>query len=136
MDYIRWTKGRLFDLAWRYHQYLLWFYSVWSAPFSRLAFSYRTGTSLQLSYYKGNRQYHLFLPYDQSLMLAMIPLRMEMFRDGKYHNLTQEPGVPYLLSCKKLQAEYLRATNTLTGQVQFWLEDEIPGFCLSLLATE
>jgi len=89
--------------------------------------------SLTISYsYIGNA-YQVTIPYNKRYSVKMTPLIAELLTEGKTRNITQQAGVPYLISPEEMGGQAIIITNSETGDVLVYKEGMKPGYCNELL---
>ena len=91
--------------------------AIWSLVSSRLKIAssiitvlFRTNSflinygngSAQVSYCRYGRSYHVNLPYRPELVRLMARTRVYLLRDGQRVDITQQPGIPYLVTARML----------------------------------
>lgn len=73
---------------------------------------------------------NFIIPFDRSKVAKMLSLMVETQQeDGTTKNITQSPGIPYLLSPMSLGVSRIVVTNMDSGDVVFYVNDEIPNYC-------
>lgn len=76
--------------------------------------------------------YTMRVPYDASKMIAMRPLTVTLIgKDNTPHVITQQPGLPYLLSASQMEGLEIVATNNITGQRTVFASDAIPMYVVA-----
>ena len=72
--------------------------------------------SASIIYQRLGSRYVLFVPYNRSHVAPMSQFKAELIRPGKDPlNITQQPGVPYLVSSSDLGGSAIKITNEDTG---------------------
>lgn len=63
------------------------------------------------------QKYTIKVPYNRSFVASMIDFKAELIRnsDGAKVDITQQPGIPYLVSPTDLDGDVIIVTNTSTG---------------------
>lgn len=80
-----------------------------------------------LKYERSTAHYDLYLPYNRSHVLSMSQFIVELLHDHKPPTLlTQQPGIPYLITARALGGTHIRITNTDTGTVHTYDADTQP----------
>ena len=75
--------------------------------------------------------YTLRVPYDAGKMLAMRPLTVTLIaKDNTPHDITQQPGFPYLLSAGQMEGQQIMVVNKFTGARTVFEVDVIPMYIL------
>jgi hypothetical protein len=89
--------------------------------------------SLTISYsYIGNT-YQVTIPYNKRYSVKMAPLIAELLTEGQTKIITQQAGIPYLVSSEEMGGQAIIITNSETGDVLVYKEGMKPGFCDDLL---
>ena len=78
---------------------------------------------------KHNGKTHsVYIPYDRRKSVSMLRKRVFLLKDDQKEDMTQKPGVPYLVSAKDLGGDSI-IVEDLSGEfLKSYTEDEIPGF--------
>jgi hypothetical protein len=80
-----------------------------------------------LKYERSTALYNLYLPYNRSYVLPMSQFIVELVREqGPPILLTQQPGIPYLITARSLGGTHIRIVNTDTGIVHTYDADTQP----------
>jgi hypothetical protein len=80
-----------------------------------------------LKYQRSTAQYQLYLPYNRSQVLPMSQYIVELLHEkGSPTLLTQQPGLPYLITARALGGTHIRITNTDNGMVHLYDADTQP----------
>jgi hypothetical protein len=80
-----------------------------------------------LKYQRSTVPYNLYLPYNRSQVLYMSQFLVELLREQKPPLvLTQQPGIPYLITARALGGTHIRITNMDTGIVHTYDADTQP----------
>ena len=91
---------------------------------------------MRLSYARSQAIYHVHVPYCRSYCSSMVSLTLQVLINDQYHNITQQPGMAYIISAADLGGEHIKGVNHETGASYFWYGKERPYFCLELLEDE
>jgi hypothetical protein len=80
-------------------------------------------------------KYHLNVPYDIQSSTDMLQYAMyTVDNEGNViDNITQQPGIPYLVSANDLKCKSLRAVNQETGILHEYEGDKIPYYCVEII---
>lgn len=74
-----------------------------------------TDESASVVYERLGKQYILLVPYNRSRVVSMSQFKVELIRDGKQAvDITQQPGIPYMVSAKELGGNKIVITNEET----------------------
>ncbi|CAH6421715.1 Hypothetical protein HVR_LOCUS1355 [uncultured virus] len=72
--------------------------------------------SASVLYERMGQQYLLLVPYNRSYVAAMTQFKAELLRSEKDSLIiTQQPGIPYLVTAEELGGYAIRVTNEDTG---------------------
>ncbi len=73
------------------------------------------GSMFIISYRYLNKDYNLYLPYDNNIVASTIGKNVLLLRDGKLINVTQQMGLPYFASAAQLGANYFIIEDIIEG---------------------
>lgn len=86
-----------------------------------------SGSSASVSYLRLNKEYTLFVPYSRTKSLSMIEINAFLVkRGGEKVDITQQPGIPYLVSAYDMNAEKIILLNNKTGKSFDYLHKTMP----------
>lgn len=92
-----------------------------------------TQCSASIMYEYIGKPYIVTVPYNKKHVIRMSDYKVELiYEDGKILPITQQAGVPYLVSAKSLGGKYIKVTDFESESAKIYNEDEIPGYCLDL----
>lgn len=96
----------------------------------QVAFSVNdTDTSASIVYERIGQQYIMLVPYNRRYVAAMSQFKVELLRtNNEPVNITQQPGIPYLVSADSLGGYSIRITNQETGTSKEYLHIDIPHY--------
>lgn len=84
----------------------------------------------------GNER-QVVVPYNRSNVMYMSTISVSvMERDGSYKDITQQPGLPYLITPNMLECECIVATNNNTGMSYTYTYDTAPLYCTEVYDME
>lgn len=83
------------------------------------------GNHAVLCYTRLNKEYKLYVPYNRMKSLSS-DITALLVKNGKEINITQQPGIPYLVSANDLGGEKIILTNNITGSSFDYFDDKIP----------
>ncbi len=84
--------------------------------------------SASLVYIRDGKQYILNIPYNKYIRGKMFKFNVYLMKDGNEINVTQQPGIPYLVTAKELGGDNFVLFNKLTRKKYILAEDKIPSF--------
>lgn len=86
-----------------------------------------TECSATLQYHRMSSEYNLLIPYDRSKVAVMTQFRVELLRDNQDPvEITQQPGIPYLVSAEQLGGSGIKICNLETGLYHIYDIKTIP----------
>lgn len=71
--------------------------------------------SALITYSNNSEKYQLSVPYDPQRALEMIFYKATLVNGSETRDITQEPGIPYLLAAKDIGGEYINIENQASG---------------------
>jgi hypothetical protein len=90
----------------------------------------KSGKCIHIYYEYLGKEYVLTVPYSGLSSVDMIQYQMDaIYQDGRVLTITQQPGLPYLVSTKDLGCSKLKATNHETDIYHEYKDDEKPYYC-------
>jgi hypothetical protein len=105
---------------------------------SQVAFSINdTDTSASIVYERIGQQYIMLIPYNRKYVAAMSQFKAELLRtDNEPVNITQQPGIPYLIHADSLGGHTIRITNQETNVSHEYPHTEIPMYAEEVMDNE
>jgi len=82
---------------------------------------------IKISYIYGRDKYNVYLPYSHRNIAKMIQLKAELICDDKIVEITQQPGIPYLMTAKDLGGNIIKLTNFENGLYHEYTECPLYG---------
>lgn len=79
---------------------------------------------LKYTYY--DKEYKITMPYRRCEVLNMSQYTAELSVDDLMIDITQQPGIPYILSAKELGGKFIKLTNFITGESHIYGLNEAP----------
>ena len=77
----------------------------------------------------GGKSHSIFVPYDRSKSSSMLRKKVFLLTiNGEKIDITQKPGVPYLVSADHLNGTTIVVENLSGETIKTFLESEIPGY--------
>lgn len=96
-----------------------------------------TDVSATISYERMGTKYILFVPYSREHVAQMTQFNVELLRDGKDSlNITQQPGIPYLVSANDLGGYAIKVTNEDNNTVYTYEHEDPPMYCKEVTTNE
>jgi len=86
-----------------------------------------TDASASIIYQRLGQQYVMLVPYNRKYAIAMSQFKVELVRDNNSTlDITQQPGIPYLVNAKDLGGHTIRMSNQETGKSYEYSQNIIP----------
>lgn len=86
-----------------------------------------TDQSASILYERMGQQYILMVPYKRKHVSTMTQFKVELLRSGKPAlDITQQPGIPYMVSAGDLGGHIIKITNEDNGVTHEYGEEKIP----------
>jgi len=95
----------------------------------------RDGTLMQITYTTPS-PYSITVPYESDKRINMLPLTVQLVRQGTAIDITHQPGVPYGYSAHALGGEYIVAHNYDSESSHIYPGEVCPGYCPELYEDE
>ena len=93
-----------------------------------------TDCSATLAYAYNGASHTICVPFTRSRSLAMSNLQVLLVRSDKSTvNITQQPGIPYLVSSRELGGVKISVTNIDSGATFSYEQDYVPLYCDEVL---
>ena len=90
--------------------------------------------SVSIPYSYNGVSYTAFMPFKRQAALAMNDLRvLVVLTDGRLVNITQQPGIPYLVTATELGGTEIRVINDDTGESVVYNATTIPNYCAEVM---
>lgn len=84
---------------------------------------------LHVEYSIENSKYNLTLPYNRRKRIPMTNLKVvAYYANGTELNLTQQPGIPYLITAEIIGAENIIVRNCINNKTIKYTKDEFIGY--------
>jgi hypothetical protein len=81
---------------------------------------------IEIPYTHLNTPYIVRLPFNPKLAAKMSQCQMKAKIDGREYDITQQEGLPYLISADDLGADYMMLYNDMTEEEIVYDDDKIP----------
>ena len=96
-----------------------------------------TDQSASIVYERLGEQCIILVPYNRSHIPAMAQFKVELLRDEKSPvDITQQPGIPYLISADALGGIGIRITNQDNGVIKTYDRFRIPMYGIEAMMEE
>lgn len=90
----------------------------------------KTGKCIHIYYIYEGKEYRLTVPYSGLFSVDMIQYQVDaIYENGDYLTITQQSGIPYLISSNDLKCKKIKAINHETDVYHEYIDDKIPNFC-------
>lgn len=80
----------------------------------------------RINYCVSGLSYQIIVPYDPEKIVSMSSLEVFLMKDNKAEKITQQPGIPYVLSAKQLGGSLIVVTNEESEYSEYI---EAPQYC-------
>jgi hypothetical protein len=87
---------------------------------------YHKNSSAVLKITQGGKTHDIYVPYDRKKSTSMLRKKVYLMKEGEKIELTQKPGIPYLVSAKMLGGEEIIVENSEGEQIYVYSKEEIP----------
>jgi len=93
--------------------------------------------SATIEYEYFGQNYKLSIPYNRKKLINMTNYKVELFFTDKTPiNITQQPGIPYILSANDLGGEYIKISNMENGLSHNYDNKQVPMYADELINNE
>ncbi len=86
----------------------------------------RKTTSAMLKINHGGKSHSIYIPYDRKKSIKMMKCKVFLYKDVEKIDITQKPGVPYLVSASDLGGEKIVVENKEGKELYTYLNKNIP----------
>lgn len=76
----------------------------------------------------GGKSHNIFIPYDRSKSTSMLMRKVYLIRDGQEIELSQKPGVPFLVSAQDLGGDKIILKDFSGEHLHEYTANEVPNF--------
>ncbi len=95
-----------------------------------------TDLSADIYYERMNSKYRVSIPFNRKYIVAMSQFKAELlYQDGTSLDITQQPGIPYLVSAVDLGGNIIRITNQEYGVAYDYI-DKPPMYAIEIMYSE
>ena len=84
--------------------------------------------SAQIKVKHGGKTHSVYVPYNRKKSTSMLRKRVYLIKDGEKLNISQKPGIPYLICADDLGGESIIIENLDGDIVRTYKKDEVPNF--------
>lgn len=95
-----------------------------------------TDKSATILYSRLGKKAILFIPFNRDYAPKMISFKAELTRDIRDErpslNITQQPGIPYMVTGRSLGGHFIKITNRENEKTIVFGPDEVPGYAEEL----
>lgn len=93
-----------------------------------------TDETALLTYNRLNTQYTVSLPYNRRKVASMNQFTVHLlYKNQGPLNITQEPGIPYIVSANQLGGVAIEVIDSDTGNKVTYSGDQIPMYCVEVI---
>lgn len=93
--------------------------------------------SATIEYEYFGQNYKLSIPYNRKKLINMTNYKAELFFNDKQPlNITQQPGIPYILNANDLGGEYIKISNMENGLSHNYDNKQVPMYADELINDE
>lgn len=93
----------------------------------------KSGKCMHIYYDYLGKEYMVTVPYSGSCSVDMIQYEMNaIYEDGDQLKITQQPGIPYLVSADNLGCKMMKAINHETDVFHEYKNNTVPIFCTEI----
>ena len=82
--------------------------------------------SAQIKVKHAGKSHAIYVPYNRRKSTSMLRKRVYLIKEGEKIDISQKPGIPYLVCAKDLGGERIIVENLDGDVVKTYKEDEIP----------
>ena len=115
---------------WIMYKLMMWILAAFTKAIPTAKFSFKvndTDISASVTYEHFGEKYIIFVPYNRSKIASMTQLTATLLRDNDENvNITQQPGIPYMVNADMLGGHTIRLTNNDTGETHDYEKETMP----------
>lgn len=82
--------------------------------------------SAQIKVTHGGKSHKIYLPYNRRKSTSMLRKRVYLIKNGEKLDISQKPGIPYLICAEDLGGESIVIENLDGDVVHTYSKDEVP----------
>lgn len=76
----------------------------------------------------GGKTHDVYIPYDRSKSTSMLRKKVFLLRDEKKIEMSQKPGIPYLISAEQMGGTQIIVEDLEGNLIKTFKENEVPGY--------
>jgi hypothetical protein len=123
---------------WFQHQYyrvktIIGLTGAIQAPTSSTIDISRHSSHLRIKYPNFGSNYTLNVPYNPTFVAKMLNLHVTLVSDNEVTDITQQPGIPYMLSAEELGGNIISVVDEDTGTSETYSSTVKPMYCQEVL---
>jgi hypothetical protein len=86
-----------------------------------------------IHYDRMGHTYQFSMPYSRKMVAKMSQIKVYLHKDHEsVHDITQQPGIPYVVTAHDLGGNYILALNEDNGETFRYEKDTKPGYCIEV----
>ena len=82
--------------------------------------------SAQIKVKHGGKSHTVYVPYDRKKSTSMLRKRVYLIKDGQKLDISQKPGIPYLICASDLGGDSIVIANLDGDVVHTYSKDQVP----------
>lgn len=90
-------------------------------------------SNVTIHYARMGHAHQFSIPYNRKMVAKMSQIKVYLHRDHEsVHDITQQPGIPYVITAHELGGKYILAINEDDGQTFKYEKDVQPQYCVEV----
>lgn len=89
---------------------------------------FHKNSSAILKISQGGKTHSVYVPYDRRKSTSMLRKKVYLLKEGEKIDITQKPGIPYLVSAEMLGGETIIIEDSEGNEIRSFLKNEIPNY--------